>query len=182
MKKSLFYWYSFLFILLVFSCKSKQIIHDTVVEKHIFFMQKDSTKTIDKSLAINDSLILVIGDLVTGKKECDSLCAIQVNNLLSKLNAKKTSGKNEFGVFYDKKTKSIKAYGNVGETKTETTTKNETIVASQTKDVHKEVPVVVPFSKEQNFNIWTGRVFWFLLLFFIAYKIIKWTKSIIPGP
>ncbi len=180
MKKALIYWFIFLAILLFFSCKSKQIVHEKETQKQIVFIVKDSTKTIEKSLEIQDSLILVIGDLITGKKQCDSLCTVQMNNLLSKLNAKKTSGKNEFGVFYDKKTKSIKAYANVGQTKTETTTKNETIVASQTKDVHKEVPVVVPFSKEQKFNLWIGRIFWLLLLIYIAYKIINWTKSIVP--
>ncbi len=179
MKKSLILWFAMLTILFIASCKTAQpTIHDTTTIAIAEVTAKDSTKVIDRSLAISDSLNVVIGNLRTGNNLCDSLCKIEVERLLMQINTIKKSGTNSSQVFYDKKTNSINVIATVGENKNENTQTNKSSVAKTAKTQIKEVAVPAEFSKEQKFNLATGRFFWLFLLLYCGLRLYKFTATI----
>ena len=106
--------------ILAVGCKAKPIIStDTKEVKQANDILKE--KTIDRNLAIIDSLRILIHTVKTSKPECDSITNAKIDELMAQINAKKQSGDNSFGVYYDKLKKELIAYANVGSTKTEIT-------------------------------------------------------------
>lgn len=177
MKKALIYWFTFLLILLAFSCKTPQVLHDKTASLTEVIKTKDSTTIVDRSGEINDSLSIVIGYWKTEKKECDSTCTVALNNMLAQLNYYKKSGNNTFQMHYNPATKTIDVKTKIGETKNETVQTNlTTATATQTATV-REIAVEKPFSREQLFNLWTGRLFWISLICFTAIKIYQKLKN-----
>lgn len=153
------------FALLTIGCKTILPVAETkTIENTKTIVVNDSTKTIDKSLAIKDSLNIIIGELNTGKRECDSLCKIEIERLLSQLNSYKQSGNNSCQIKYDKTTKSISVVTNIGETTNEKTNTKSIKTIDNNKSTVKPIIVEKPFTKEQKFNIWTGRIFWLMLI------------------
>ena len=169
-----------IFASLNISCKTVLPIAETkTVETSKIIVANDSTKTIDKSLAIRDSLNIIIGDLNTGKRECDSLCKIEIERLLSQLNSYKQSGNNSSQIKYDKTTKSISVITNIGETTNKKTNTNTIKTIDNNKSTVKPIIVDKPFTKEQKFNLWTGRIFWLLLICGLSFTFYNRIKNLV---
>lgn len=136
---------------------------------------KDSTKvvlitTTEKTAPIVDSLVLTISQLQLQNKQCDSLCEAELIRILSQINTKKTSGSNGFEANYNATKKQIVLVGKVGATTNKVATKDS--ISKKHKNIEKtrEVPIAIPLTKEQSFNLWTGRIFWILLFLYIIKK------------
>lgn len=160
MKKALAYFFSMLMILLLtsvlmVSCKSK-IITETKSEKVVNHDSINISKLSIRNQAINDSLKILIGQIYTGRKECDSVCQIAVNQLLSQLNSKKTSGSNSVDVNYNPKDKSLNVNTKVGETKSDSIKLYYYINTTKTIYSHRDVPVKMPLGKFQLFLMISG--------------------------
>lgn len=139
-------------------------------------------KEIDRNKAVADSLQILIGQIRTGKKDCDSVCQEAVDRLLEQLNTKKTSGDNSYGVYYDKYSKLLIAYTNLAETKTEKVYINNDSIVYQDRFIKKEIPVTVKYTPwYYKYPAYFG---WACLLFicgFIISKIRTWTKKRLPS-
>lgn len=154
MKTALAYFFSMLMILFfgsvfLVSCKSKQPLTDKIVEKTVNSDSIYQSKVITRNQAINDSLKIIIGQVRTEKKECDSVCQIAIDRVLSQLNTKKTSGSNSYGVFYDSKDKSLNLNAAIGATKSDSVFYKEIIYRTKTIYSQRDIPVHLPLPKWQ---------------------------------
>lgn len=154
-------------VLTMVSCKSskvtnevhKEIVKDSIRENINVKEQKEISKE------INDSIVKPIPEIKTGDKNCDSICNLRVNEMLKQIEFYKRSGDNNYKIVYDenKRLLTIVAY-----MKAQLSQKKDSIfekVVYKDKFIYKtkEVPVNI-LTKEQKFNVWTGRSFWILLL------------------
>lgn len=170
------FFYTFVVILFLLacetliSCKSKkqsESIQESTVENN-FTAVKD-VKQING--AVNDSLFVQIGFLKTALKQCDSVCNEALQNELAKINSRKKSGNNETGFYYDKYRNLLVAYSKLEATVNH---RKDSIVNKYyaVKTIRKETHTVpADFTKEQSFNLWTGRFFWIGLLVYGGYRI-----------
>lgn len=181
MKKAFIYILS-VFIILLFSslflvsCKAKQPLQET---KETATVNHDSifqSRVITRNKAIIDSLKIVIGKVKTAKPECDSVCQIAIDRLLSQLNSKKTSGSNSVETNYNPKDNSLNINTKVGETKSDIQKQYYKITSTKTIYSHRDIPVDKPLPKWQLFLMITGAIT-------IGYLFLKTTlfiKSKIP--
>lgn len=154
MKKAIAYFLSLLIILLfssmlLVSCRTTQPLQET---KETTIINRDSIALIKNTVrnqAIVDSLKILIGNVKTEKKECDSICQIAIDRLLSQLNTSKKSGANAYGINYDPKDKSININTKIGATETKATKEYYRITKTITITKTKEVPVDKPLAKWQ---------------------------------
>lgn len=182
MKTALAYFFSFLIILLfsslfLVSCKSKQPLQET---KETTTVNHDSifqSRVITRNKAIIDSLKIVIGKIHTDKPECDSVCQIAIDRLLSQLNSKKTSGDNSVETNYNTKDKSLNVNTKVGETKNDVQVKYYKITSTKTVYSHRDIPVDKPIPKWQLLLMITGAV----AIGFYLFKLILFIRSRIPA-
>ena len=154
MKTALTYFFSLLFVLLfasvlLVSCKSKKPLKEVTETKTVNYDSIFQSRIIERNKAINDSLIIAIGAIKTERKECDSVCQIAVDRLLSQLNTKKTSGDNSSSVFYDPNKKTLNINNRVGETKSDSTNYKKLIFRTKTVYSHRDIPVDKPLPKWQ---------------------------------
>lgn len=181
MKTAIAYFFSMLMILLfasvlLVSCKSKQPIKETTVENTI---NKDSiyqSRVITRNQAINDSLKIIIGQVRTEKMECDSVCQVAIDRLLSQLNTKKTSGSNSYGVFYNSKDKSLNLNAAIGTTQNDSVYIVKKYHYTKTIHSHRDIPVEKPFNRWHLFLMITGAG----TLGYLLLKIILFIKARIP--
>lgn len=154
--RPLIYWFLFLALLLGFSammisCKPTQQIQeqnrtDTVVNREM-----------------TDSVRVSIGNVQTGRPDCDSVAQAAFDRILSQLSVERTSGNNRVSIDYDKIRKMLVVNSKVGET---TDTK-------ETKHFLVNRYIAAQMTKEEKFNLWAGRALWILLFGWIAAKIGK---------
>lgn len=179
MKKAIAYFLTLLIMLLfssvfLISCKSKQPpLQEVFSEKTVNHDSISLVKEITKTKEINDSLKMIIGQIKTEKKECDSVCQIAIDRLLSQLNTKKTSGDNVADVWYDPKDKSLNINTKVGETKSENTHFYYKVTNAKTIYSHRDIPVEKPLSKFELFLMISGIVG----LLIVALKTILFIRS-----
>lgn len=180
MKKAIAYFFSMLLILLfasmlLVSCRTKQPIRETTETAIINYDSIYRSKITTKNKAINDSLLVVIGKVKTERKECDSVCQIAIDRLLSQLNTKKTSGDNSYTVFYDPGKNTLNLNSHVGETKGDIETVFRYITKTVYTSKNKDVPVETPLPKWQLFLIIIGGMtigyFFLKITIFIRSKI-----------
>ncbi|MBB1195068.1 hypothetical protein DNC80_15490 [Flavobacterium sp. SOK18b] len=178
MRTALYYFFSLLLILLLssiflVSCKTKQ----PLIEKNeTTFVSRDSINNfhiISNNKAIHDSLVVVIGKIKTEKKECDSVCQISVDKLLSQLNSKKTSGDNSSDVFYDPDKNTLNVNTHVGATKNDSVRFTKIIYITKIVYSHKDIPIDKPLSKWQLTLIIIGAI----TLGYLFFKITMLVKS-----
>lgn len=182
MKTALAYFFSMLMILFfgsvfLVSCKSKQPLTDKIVEKTVNSDSIYQSKVITRNQAINDSLKIIIGQVRTEKKECDSVCQIAIERVLSQLNTKKTSGSNSYGVFYDSKDKSLNLNTAIGATKNDSIYIIKKYNYTKTIYSHRYIPVEKPFNRWHLFLMVTGAG----TLGYLLLKIILFIKARIPA-
>lgn len=162
--------------LLIFGCKTKYIKDSTVTNS-----EKVDTlqyyRIIERNNAINDSLKIVIGNISTGRKECDSVCQIAIDNLLSQLNTKKTSGSNSSSVAYDKAKKELNVNTSVGETESDSINYKQIIFRTKTVYSHRDVPVDKPLRNWQKFLMILGAA----TLGILIYKLTMFVRSKVPA-
>lgn len=153
MKKSLFFWFSFLWVLLMFSiilssCGSKKPISEVEQTNSVAKSSNNVhfTNTLDRSLAIKDDFRFTFPTITTGAtkvKDCDSLCNQRVKDALANINTSKSSGNNSYKLYYDKYTNQLVLNTSLGETikqqKDSIATLNESLKESQSKVT--EIPV-----------------------------------------
>ena len=182
MKTALAYFFSMLMILLfasvlLVSCKSKQPLTDKTVEKTVNHDSIIQSRVITRNEAINDSLKIIIGQVRTEKKECDSVCQIAIDRALSQLNTKKTSGSNSYDVFYDPNKKTLNVNSRIGATKSDSVFYKQIIYRTKTVYSHRDIPVDKPLRKWQLalMIIGAGAVGYFVL------KITMFVRSKVPA-
>lgn len=160
--------FAIFFIGLATGCAKKPVATSEQIkkEKEIVYIQKDSQTT--KSLAILDSLKLTIENIKTSKSECDSITNAKIEELLQRLNTRKVSGNNSFGIYYDKLKRELVAYSNIGETQSQKIAQLEKTLSEKSNQKTITVPVkYIP--KEVKYFAWFG----LLALLYLLYKIIK---------
>lgn len=154
MKKAIAYFFSLLIILFfsslfLVSCKAKKPLETKTEATTINHDSINKSRVITRNAQIIDSLKIVIGRIYTDKKECDSICQIAVDRLLSQLNTKKKSGENSFGAYYDSKDKSLNFNAQIGATKSDSTSVTKIIYRTKTIYSHQDIPVHLPLPKWQ---------------------------------
>lgn len=154
--RPLIYWFLFLALLLGFSammisCKPAQQIQE----------QNQTDTVVNREMT--DSLRVSIGNVQTGRPDCDSLAQAAFDRLLSQLSLQRTSGNNRLSIDYDRIRKMLVVNTKVGET---TDTK-------ETKHFLVNRYIAAQMTKEEKFNLWAGRALWILLFGWIAAKIGK---------
>lgn len=158
--------FAFALLLVAGSCKAKKA--ESSRTEQFVNTSSSTVKEVNTNAAILDSLKIYVEKIRTSKPECDSVCQIEFDRLLSQLNNHKQSGDNSFGVYYDKYKKLLVAYGTLA------ATVNSVETASENRDrfflKETKVPVPAEFTQEQNINIWVGRLFWLLLFAWIIIR------------
>lgn len=182
MKKALTYFLSILIVLLFSSlflvgCKAKQPLQEWKETTTINHDSINNVRVIIRSIAINDSLKIVIGKIKTERKECDSVCQIAIDRLLSQLNSKKSSGSNSVETKYDPKDNSLNINTKVGETKSDIQKLYYKITITKTVYSHKDIPIDKPLPKWQLFLMITGAI----TTGYLFLKTTLFIKSKIPG-
>lgn len=158
-------------------CKSKKPLLETsttIIDNSELTKVKDELRI---SKAINDSLNLYLGNIRTSKPECDSVCQEAVDRHMAGINSRKQSGGNEAGFYYDKYRKILTAYSKLEETVSQ---RRDSIIIKDKlvyKDRKVEIPVPSEFSKEQKFNLWTGRLFWAGIIIYLLFR----ARKLIPA-
>lgn len=176
------YFFSLLIVFLFSSlfltgCKAKQPLQET---KETTTVNHDSifqSRVITRNKAITDSLKIVIGKIYTDKKECDSVCQIAIDRLLSQLNSKKSSGDNSVDINYNPKDNSLNVNTKVGETKNDVQVKYYKITSTKTVYSHRDIAVDKPIPKWQLFLMISGAV----AIGFYLFKLILFIRSRIPA-
>lgn len=147
---------------------------------------------IEKSTKITDSNTLItkvtkipememqldkqIPEIVTGvSKNCDSVCNAEKEKIFNSLSSKLKQGKNEINLYYNKYTKVFTAYAKLQSSYDSIAKSVSNRVEKNDTKATKEIPVYIeiPLTKEQKINLWTGRIFWFLLVLFLGWRISK---------
>lgn len=182
------YWYLFLFLLVALttltSCKAKALKNTHTIEKTIetnndsktkIEIVKDTSTKIETNKAVLDSVFIAVSDVKTSNKDCDSLVNVEVRKALKRLETKKKSGLNEYGVFYDELNNKLIFYVTIGETQNTTIAKNKT----ENKSTEKNKATFEKKSENKVTEIpvkyipkWV-QVFAFIGFLFVAYIIVK---------
>lgn len=162
-------WFAFLILILFVSCKSQQLLENKTNQKHYKFQFDSSLVKITNTPDSNESLFVSVPAVKTVKPECDSVCQAKIDEILKGISSKKINGKNNSGFYYDSYNKMLVAYSNL-KGSTDSIIKNK-----KGKDEYFEIKktntiTVNVLTKEQKFNLWTGRIFW---IGFLAWGIIK---------
>lgn len=168
----------FFLILSLFLACGKQNYQPTEIktetEKDIKITDTNSVLTkVTKIPEMEMQLEKQIAPIVTGvSKDCDSVCNAKNDEILTSLNAKIKQGKNELSLYYNKYTRLFTAYGKLQETKDSIVNSVSNRVENNNKTITKEIPVYIKqeLSKEQKINLWTGRIFWVLLVLFLGWR------------
>ncbi|WP_157499519.1 hypothetical protein [Flavobacterium commune] len=157
-------------LLMLFSCKTTQPINEV---KETTIVNHDSINLVKftiRNQAIVDSLKIIIGSIKTEKKECDSVCQIAIDKLLSQLNTSKKSGANSYNVNYNSKDKSLNFNSKIGATENKIYKVYYRITKTVTLYKTKEIPVDKPLPKWQIILMQIGAVtIGYLLLKFITF-------------
>lgn len=174
--KCLVFWYAFLLVLLLFSCAKKIVPIETKIETNSEVVEKTSDTnqtTVTNRPAINLEVNKPIPTIVTGvSKNCDSICNLEKEKIFNSLNGKVTQGKSEIRFYYDQYTKTFTAYANLQQSYDSISKTIKTATKSDTKSTNIQKPIIIekPLTKEQTINLWTGRLFWFLLVLFLGWR------------
>jgi len=181
--RGLVFYTVFILFFVLLGCKTKQqppiVIKETNTIENSDFARVKSE--LNRSKAINDSLKMYIGNIRTAKPECDSVCQEALERQLENFNNLKTSGDNSFGVYYDKYRKMLVAHANLKETVSEYRDSISRI--KERKSEVQEIPVPAPypvpaeFSREQKFSLYSGRIFWIIIIVWGVSQI----RKIIPA-
>ena len=182
------YWYLFLFLLVALttltSCKAKALKNKHTIEKTTetnhdiktkIEIVKDTSTKIETNKAVLDSIFIAVSDVKTSNKDCDSLVNVEVRKALKRLETKKKSGQNEYGVFYDELKNKLIFYVTIGETQNTTIAKNKTEDKSteknkatfEKKSENKVTEIPVKYIPK-----WV-QVLAFIGFLFVAYIIVK---------
>lgn len=158
------------------SCASKKVVKNTTTletkEKNDTIKQRE----VIKNLAVVDTLKIPIEKVTTPKADCDSITNEKINEILSRLNIKKTSGENAYGFYYDKLKRELIAYATIGATQNEKIVNQyhnqKTIVEKQITQVPvKYIPKLVLY----------GAIFGVLMLLYNLIKLYLWlTRKSLP--
>lgn len=143
-------------LLLMISCKTTQPINEI---KETKIVNRDSIALVNQTIRnqeIVDSLKILIGNVKTERKECDSVCQTAIDRLLSQINTSKISGANSYNVNYNSKDKSLNFNSKIGATETKTIKEYYHITKTITLNHSKEIPVDKPLPKWQLFLMIIG--------------------------
>ena len=139
----------------VFNTGKKSEKETTVKESFIKTSnkQKDSTKEILNKVnkAINDNLKIAIDEVRTTDEEFNKKCSAEIDRILSQINVEKSSGENNYQLYYDLERQVLELKLQIAETEnrkevintnnTETkSSSNESILEKESKKVIKIIP------------------------------------------
>ena len=110
----------FFLVLTICSCRAAKVVKKSVKEtiatekKEV---KKDSISVIAINKPINDVLTIPVVKSNTNNKARDSVINTKVDEILSRLNTAKKSGKNNYKLYYDLEKRLINLQTSIGETK-----------------------------------------------------------------
>ncbi|WP_163398143.1 hypothetical protein [Flavobacterium fluviatile] len=136
-------------LILLVSCKSKQPIKEVYKEKEINYDSIFHAKNTEINKAIIDSLTIALGKVQTGRKDCDSVCQIALDNVLARLNIKKQSGDNSYDIRYDAATNTLYINNKIGATANKSKIEYRNVGTIKTIYSHRDIPVEIPLKKWQ---------------------------------
>ena len=168
--KCLAWWFVFLLVLLLCSCKSQKPIENKTDQKHFKFQFDSSVVKVIQTPDSNDSLFVSIPSIKLAKPECDSICQAKIDEILKGINTKKTNGKNASGFYYDKYKNIIVAFNNL-KGSTDSIIKNKKSNKEYFEITKTKTLIVNILTKEQLINLWIGRLFWVAFLVWGVLKI-----------
>lgn len=138
-------------------------------------------KEIDRNKAVADSLLIVIGQIRTSKKDCDSVCQEAVNQMFEQINHKKVSGDNSYGFLWDKHKKLLIAYANLAETVNQKTETGKDSIVYIDRYTKKEIPVTVKYTPwYYKYPAYFGWACFLLLCGYLISKFKLWTLKKLP--
>lgn len=168
---------------LLIGCRSSQPIvtsQQEQIKKEV--LTATSTKELEKSGAIIDSLKILIGEIKTAKPECDSITHAKISELLSRLNNHKSSGNNSFGSYYDKLKNELVIYANIAATQNERISDLQSKLISESQK-SKEIKPIKYIPKEVKILAFLGLLLLLYLLFKILKPVLIWVgKQSLPLP
>ena len=176
MKKTLL---ALIFIcLIVGSCKTQQPINSTdKVEDKVH----DTVKiflNVNHTEAIHDTTKFRTPKFSTGNANCDSVCNLRYTQWLKSLNTKKSSGKNNEGMYYDSIQHMLIQYANLDAKNDSLTKIIKSHSENKSEQTIKEIPVKVPLSNFQNFLIYSGVTLWLVLIVYVGWKFNRYINPI----
>ena len=130
-----------LLLCIVNSSCSRKILNQKQTENTAVTKLESASKTTEISSLISDTVFVQIPVIRTVKPDCDSLVAIELDQALSKLNYRKQSGTNSFGIYYDKYKKLLVQFAKIGATKNQNASSSKTEYVTITKTKTVDVPV-----------------------------------------
>lgn len=171
-------WFLFLLILVgMTSCGStRQTPQPTTVENNNTVDNTIKSDTLETKIVERPGLEIEntkpIPEIKTGNKNCDSICNAEKDKIFESLNSKVKAGKNELGFVYNKLDKTLTAYGKLQASFDSVTKQKKSFIRYITITKEKTITITKEkqLSKEQKFNLWTGRIFWVLLFLFLGWR------------
>lgn len=154
---------------LLTGCKSSQPVatsNSENIKKEI--LENRTEKEVIKNQAIIDSLKILIGQIKTSRPECDSIANAEIKKLLSRLNNKKTSGNNSYGIYFDELKNELVSYAQIAETQNEKIIELENKLFAEINKKSESKPV-----KYIPKEVRVLALFGSLTLLYILYRILK---------
>ena len=161
MKKIIF---TFIILIVFTSCLgTKKITENNTSKKttETSAIKKDSSNVIEKNGAINDKLKVAIPKVNTSDAVFNQKCTEIIDQLLEQVNTQKSSGNNNYSLYYNLEKRLLELQVQIAETKNETTaTNNEVISEKSTEEkidsyIYKKVSVI-------PWYVWLGVIVFFL--------------------
>lgn len=95
------------------SCGSQK--SSFVSENQFVSVKTSDTIFIEKTQGISDTIFIKVPEIQTLKPGCDSICQVQIENILAQISSEKTSGQNRAGFYFDKYKKQLVLYNELKE-------------------------------------------------------------------
>lgn len=168
----------FLIMFIATSCKTQLPINssDKVSDKI-----HDTVKiyvNVDHTQAIHDTTKIATPKFSTGNANCDSVCNLRYTQWLKSLNTKKSSGKNNEGLYYDSIQHMLIQFANIGAKNDSLTKIIKTHTENNSEQKVIKIPVKVPLSNFQNFLIYSGVSLWLVLIVYVGWKFNRYINPI----
>lgn len=166
-----------LFVFLLSSCTGvKKFFSKKTTTKDIqkTEINKDSSNVVEKNKAIKDKTIIAIPESETGDRDFDLAVNKAVSNILRSINFQKSSGDNNYKLYYDEKLRELRAEFEIGETK------NKEIITNKNTNIEKTFEeTVIENSKKviKMIPLWL----WLVFIWFFRKSIISVISIFIPG-
>lgn len=161
-------YFAFALLFFLVSCGAKKIVNQTSNTTKIDSVVTEKTTVTEVNNAITDSIIKKIEQANTNNKNCDSLCNLEIDKILSQLEFYKKSGSSEYQILYDQLKKQLTITGKLQKTINEINTEKQDKLIVREIENRVEIPIKQPLPKWQIVLMTIGAIIPFGFLVFVA--------------